>query len=407
MATGVLSAPRKPDLPGLQEFEGEWFHTGLWPHDGVDFAGKRVAVIGTGSSAIQSIPVIAAQADHVTVLQRTAHYSAPAWNGPLDPEYQRAYKADYKTYRARMRVSDAGILYDTQPINTKSAAAVPAAAREEQFEIRWKQGGFNFQNTFCDVTSNQRSNDLYVEFAHRKIRQMVDDPALAEKLCPTDFPICTKRLCVDTGYFATYNRDNVTLVDLKEAPLRKITARGVVTGEDHHEADILVFATGFDAVTGALLRIDIEGRRGHVLKDDWADGARSYLGLAMAGYPNLFTVTGPGSPSVFTNMFVSIEQHVDWIADCLSHMETNGLDVIEAEEPAQDDWADHVRELGEKTLYPKTNSWYMGANVPGKPRLFLAYVAGHKTYTEACEDVAENGYKGFSLQRATESAAVV
>ena len=407
MATGVLSVPRKPDLPGLETFEGDWFHTGLWPHEGVDFAGKRVGVIGTGSSAIQSIPVIAGVAAHVTVLQRTAHYSVPDWNGPLDPEVQRAYKANYAEHRARMRASESGILYDTHDINRKSAAEVPADARQEQFEIRWKQGGFNFQNTFPDVTSNQESNDLYAEFARAKIRDMVDDPAIAEKLCPTDFPICTKRLCVDTNYFATYNRDNVTLVDLKEQPIREVTPKGLRAGEHHHDLDIIVFATGFDAVTGALLRIDITGRDGYILKDDWADGPRSYLGLAMAGYPNLFTITGPGSPSVFTNMFVSIELHVEWIADCIRHMREHSIEAVEATEQAQDDWADHVRELGEKTLYPKANSWYMGANIPGKPRIFLAYVAGHRSYAEACHAVAVNAYDGFTKRRMAEAEAAV
>ncbi len=407
MATGCLSAPRKPDLPGLDAFRGEWFHTGLWPHDGVDFEGRRVGVIGTGSSAIQSIPVIAETADHVTVFQRTAHYSVPAWNGPLDPEVQNAYKAKYAEYRQRMKTSESGILYDTHEINLKSAAAVPQDLRQEQFELRWKQGGFNFQNTFADVTSNQESNDLYAEFVRNKIRRMVDDPDLAEKLCPTDFPIATKRLCVDTNYYATYNRDNVTLVDLKTSPVTRITPDGIQAGDTQYDVDLIVFATGFDAVTGALLKIDIRGRAERSLRDEWEGGPRTYLGLAMAGFPNLFTITGPGSPSIFTNMFVSIEQHVDWITDCLRYMATEGYDTAEATEDAQDKWARHVREVGEKTLYPKANSWYMGANVPGKPRVFLAFVAGHKTYTQACDEVAANGYEGFTLTRAAASAVTL
>ncbi len=406
MATGCLSVPRKPDLPGLDSFRGTWVHTGLWPHDGVDFAGKRVGVIGTGSSAIQSIPVIAETAAHVTVFQRTAHYSVPAWNGPLDPAVQSAYKAKYPEYRERMRTSDAGILYDTHEINLKSAAAVPDDQREAQFELRWKQGGFNFQNTFTDVTSNQKSNDLYADFVRNKIRQMVDDPHTAERLCPTDFPICTKRLCVDTNYYATYNRRNVTLVDLKMSPITEITPDGVCAGDTEHDLDIIVFATGFDAVTGALLQVDVKGRAGRSLRREWQDGPHSYLGLGMAGFPNLFTITGPGSPSIFTNMMVSIEYHVDWITDCIGYLRDNACDVIEATEDAQDTWSAHVGEIGENTLYPKTNSWYMGANVPGKPRVFLAYVAGHKTYVKYCDDCAANGYDGFALTRTREVAAI-
>ena len=407
MAMGCLSVPRKPDLPGLDRFRGTWVHTGLWPHEGVDFAGKRVGVIGTGSSAIQSIPVMAETAAQVTVFQRTAHYSVPAWNGPLDPQIQRDYKERYDEYRERMRTSESGILYDTREINLRSAAEVPDDERNEQFELRWKQGGFNFQNTFADVTSNQASNDLYADFVRNKIRGMVDDPATAEKLCPTDFPICTKRLCVDTNYYATYNRDNVSLIDLKTSPITEITPDGVRTGDTVHELDIIVFATGFDAVTGALLKVDIKGREGRSLRREWEDGPHTYLGLGMAGFPNLFTITGPGSPSIFTNMMVSIEQHVDWIADCITYLGEHGLDVIEATEAAQEKWTAHVREVGENTLYPKTKSWYMGANVPGKPRVFLAYVAGHRTYTQHCDNAVASGYEGFMLSRSLVAAEAV
>jgi cyclohexanone monooxygenase len=407
MATGCLSVPRVPDIPGLEDFSGQSFHTGLWPHEGVDFAGKRVGVIGTGSSAIQSIPEIARDAAHVTVFQRTAHYSIPAWNGPLDTAEQQAFKARYDHHRERMRNSDSGILYDTHDINLKGASEVPAEMREQQFEKRWQQGGFNFQNTFADLTRSQESNDLYAEFVHRKIRQMVDDPEVADILCPTAFPIGTKRLCVDTDYYATYNRDNVTLIDLAAAPEIEITASGVRLGECEHEFDIIVFATGFDAMTGALTNIDIVGRDGRSLRDDWAEGPRAFLGLAMAGFPNLFTVTGPGSPSVFTNMIVAIEQHVDWIADCLQFMQERNITVIEVEQHTQDEWSDHVRDVGDDTLYPKANSWYMGANVPGKPRAFLAYVGGHQHFAKVCSDVAENGYRGFLLGGAAETRRAV
>jgi len=407
MATGCLSVPRKPDIPGLDEFEGDWYHTGLWPHEHIDLTGKRVGVIGTGSSAIQSIPVIADVAAHLTVFQRTAHYSVPAWNHPLDRDAQNAYKAKYHEYRERERTSPSGILYDTQEINQKSAAEVPADIREQEFEKRWQQGGFNFQNTFCDVTSNQESNDLYAEFVRTKIRGMVDDPKVAEQLCPTDFPISSKRLCVDINYYATYNRDNVTLVDLKTSPITRITANGLQAGDTQYDLDVIVFATGFDAMTGALLNIDVRGRQGQSLRDKWADGPRTFLGLAVAGYPNLFTVTGPGSPSVFTNMIVAIEQHVEWITDCIGYLRDHDLDMIEADTRAEDDWVDHVRELGEKTLYPKTASWYMGANIPGKPRVFLPYVDSQYTYTQICDRIAGNGYEGFTTGKVAKTPEAV
>ncbi len=405
MATGCLSAPRRPDIPGAELFGGEQYHTGLWPHDEVDLTGKRVGVIGTGSSAIQSIPQIAKAACHLTVFQRSAHYSVPAWNGPLEPEVQNAYKARYPEYRERMRTSDAGILYDTHDINLKPAREVPEADREREFEKRWKKGAFNFQNTFSDVTKNQESNDLYVDFVHRKVREVVNDAKLAELLCATDFPLGTKRLCVDIDYFETYNRDDVTLIDLKATPITEITEDGVRTSAGHHELDVIVFATGFDAMTGALNNIDIRGCGGQALREKWADGPRTYLGLAVAGHPNLFTITGPGSPSVFTNMIVAIEQHVGWIRDCLIWMRDQGLDRIEASTAAEDEWVDHVRQLGEQTLYPKAKSWYMGANVPGKPVVFLPYIGSQHTYAQTCEKIAAQGYEGFDTARRTSDVA--
>ncbi len=407
MATGCLSAPRIPDAAGLEDFEGEYFHTGLWPHEGVDVAGKRVGVIGTGSSAIQSIPILARDAAQVTVFQRTAHYSVPAWNGPLDPQTEKEFKARYDEHRQRMRENDSGILYDLQDINLRAAVDVPEDLREAEFEKRWQQGGFNFQNSFADLTRNQESNDLYADFVHRKIREIVKDPVTAEALCPTAFPIGTKRLCVDTNYYATYNKDNVTLVDLNASPLQGITKSGIRAGDVEHEVDVIVFATGFDAMTGALTNIDIKGRDGRSLRSEWSEGPHTFLGLAMAGFPNLFTITGPGSPSVFTNMFVAIEQHVDWLADCIAFMQERDIDVIEASIEAQENWTAHVGELGEETLYPKANSWYMGANIPGKTRSFLAYVGGMQVYGDACSQVAENGYEGFVLSSTSATAQAV
>jgi cyclohexanone monooxygenase len=394
MATGCLSTAQVPAFPGLETFAGRRYHTGHWPHGGVDFTAQRVGVIGTGSSAIQSIPIIARQAEHVVVFQRTANYSIPAHNAPLDPEHERRWKASYAELRREARESRIGFVV---PRNDVSALAVPPTEREREYEDRWRRGGLGFSATFEDLLTDQGANDTAAEFFRAKIRSIVRDPVVADALIPKDYPLGTKRLCVDTDYYATFNRDNVTLVDLRKTPIEALTPRGVRTSETEHAVDSLVFATGFDAMTGALVAIDIRGRGGRTLRQEWAEGPRTYLGLAVAGFPNLFMITGPGSPSVLSNMIVSIEQHVDWIADCLGHVRTHGHAAIEATTEAQTAWVEHVHAIGHMTLYPKANSWYMGANVPGKPRVFMPYIGGVGVYRAKCDDVAAKGYEGFAL----------
>ncbi len=397
MATGCLSAPRRPNFEGLDSFEGDWYHTGYWPHEGVDFTGKRVGIIGTGSSAIQSIPIIAAQAAHLTVFQRTANFSVPAHNGPIEPEYARQMTERYTEVRRRAREETTGGVVSGTP-NEKSALEASEEERQQEFESRWKKGGFALGGAFADLAINNEANATAAEFVREKIRVTVKDPATAELLCPKDYPFATKRLCVDTNYFETFNRDNVTLVDVKSAPIVEITPAGLRTRDAEYAFDCLVFATGFDAMTGALLGIDIRGRAGETLGSKWAGGPRSYLGLQVAGFPNLFTITGPGSPSVLSNMLVSIEQHVDWIADCVAHLRAHNMQSIEPTPEAQDAWVDHVNEVANFTLFPQANSWYIGANIPGKPRVFMPYVGGVGAYALKCKEVVANGYEGFVLR---------
>ncbi len=398
MATGCLSVPNEPNFVGQADFHGPTYHTGRWPHEGVDFTGKRVAVIGTGSSAIQSIPQIAAQAEHVTVFQRTPNFSVPAHNGPIQPEVVAAWRANRAENRKLQRESGGGFLHS----NPQEALAMEASPEERQrvFESRWAQGGFGLLAGFADLMADPAANALIADFARDKIRQIVADPAVAERLAPHSYPFGTKRLCVDTGYYQIFNRPNVSLVDLRETPLERITPEGVRTPDKDYPVDAIVFAIGFDAMTGALGRIDIRGREGLALRDAWAAGPRTYLGLMVAGFPNLFTITGPGSPSVLSNMIVSIEQHVEWISDCLAHMTDRQLGLIEAQGEAQNAWVEHVNETASATLYTQANSWYMGANVPGKPRVFMPYAGGVGAYRLLCDEVAAKGYEGFTLAAA-------
>jgi cation diffusion facilitator CzcD-associated flavoprotein CzcO len=395
MATGCLSDAQVPDIAGRETFEGRWYHTGKWPHEGVDFTGQRVGVIGTGSSAIQSIPIIAGQAARLFVFQRTPNYSVPARNAPLDPHYEWRVKADYADFRRQARESRVGFVVERAE---ESALAVSPEQRQREYDKRWGRGGLGFSATFADLLTSQDSNDTAAEFFRAKIREIVRDPSIADALTPQGYPLGTKRLCVDTDYYATFNRDNVTLVDLRRTPIEAITPRGVRTRDAEYAVDSLVFATGFDAMTGALLKIDIRGRGGLTLRAKWADGPRTYLGIAVAGFPNLFAITGPGSPSVLSNMIVSIEQHVDWIADCIVYLRERDVRAIEASTEAEDEWVAHVNAVGHATLYPRANSWYMGANVPGKPRIFMPYVGGVGVYRQKCDDVAAKGYAGFTLR---------
>ena len=394
MATGCLSASKMPELPGTETFRGQSYHTAHWPHEGVDFTGLRVGVIGTGSSGVQSIPVIAEQAADVTVFQRTPAYSLPARNRPLYPGELADVQSRYREHRKAARESAAGV-----PITlpTKSALEVTAAERDATLEAAWESGSLtNLLACYTDTATSQEANDLVRGWIHEKIHSLVKDPQTAADLCP-EYPVGTKRPCLDTGYYETYNRDNVHLVNLRRTPLEAVTERGIRTSDQEYEFDAIVYATGFDAMTGALTRVDIRGRDGACLKDEWHAGPRTYLGLASAGFPNLFMITGPGSPSVLSNMMVSIEQHVDWVADAIAHLRQNGLTAIEPTRQAQDGWVDHVNEIASYTLYPKAASWYMGANVPGKPRVFMPYAGGVGNYRVKCDEVARNGYQGFSL----------
>jgi cation diffusion facilitator CzcD-associated flavoprotein CzcO len=394
MATGCLSASKMPEIPGTDAFRGKWYHTAHWPHEGVDFTGLRVGVIGTGSSGVQSIPVIAEQAADLTVFQRTPAYSLPARNRPLRLGELEEVQAHYREWRKAARESNGGVPTE---LPTKSALEVTAAERNATLEGAWESGSLtNLLACYTDTGASQEANDLVKEFFHGKIRSIVSDPRTAADLCP-EYPVGTKRPCLDTGYYETYNRDNVHLVNLRRTPLEAVTEHGIRTSDRQYEFDAIVYATGFDAMTGALTRVDIRGRDGANLAGEWHAGPRTYLGIASAGFPNLFMITGPGSPSVLSNMMVSIEQHVDWVADAIAHLNAHGLAAIEPTPQAQDGWVDHVNEIASHTLFPKAASWYMGANVPGKPRVFMPYVGGVGNYRVKCDEVARNGYEGFTL----------
>ncbi|HEY1822228.1 MAG TPA: NAD(P)/FAD-dependent oxidoreductase [Trebonia sp.] len=394
-AVGCLSAANQPAFPGTDTFRGLSLHTGNWPSDPVDFTGKRVAVIGTGASGIQAIPVIAEQAAQLTVFQRTAQFTIPAENGPLDEEFVALWKRNYPEWRRRARHSAAGFPYTP---SITSALEVSAAERTTAFEAAWGAGGFTFlSGTFRDLALSEEANATAAEFVRSKIDDIVGDPRVADMLKPRDFPIGTKRLPLDTNYYETFNRPNVTLVDLKRTPVEELTPTGIRTSAGHHEVDVIVYATGFDALTGPLDALGIRGRGGQALKDVWREGPRTYLGVAVPGFPNLFTITGPGSPSVLSNMPVSIEQHVEWIGDCLTWLRDQRVAAIEATEQAAAGWTDHVQEVASHTLHPKVASWYMGANIPGKPRIFLPYIGGVGTYRDHCATVAARGYEGFTL----------
>ena len=394
-AVGCLSTANVPDIPGLKDFAGDWYHTGQWPHDGVDFTGKRVGMIGTGSTGIQAAPVIAASAAHLTVFQRTANYSVPARNAPLAPEFKRYIKEHADEIRAVTHETLNGMAFR---IEQRLAVETAPEERETIYEAAWERGGLQFRAAFQDMLTDKAANDTAADFIKRKIRSIVRDPATAAILSDIDHPYAAKRPPIDTNYFETYNRPNVALVDLRKTPIECISRAGICTTETEYPLDIIVFATGFDAMTGPLLRIDIRGRCGVALKDVWAAGPRNYLGLQVAGFPNLFTITGPGSPSVLCNMPVAIEQHADWITDCIRHLNDSGLDRIEARPEAMDKWVAEVNEVASKTVFPMAkHSWYLGANIPGKPRVFMPYAGGMVRYREICTQVAASGYDGFTL----------
>ncbi len=392
-AVGCLSTANVPKIPGLNTFAGRWVHTGQWPHEGVDFSGQRVGLVGTGSTGIQAAPVIAETAKHLTVFQRTANYSVPARNVPLTPAFKAYVKENFDEIRRVTQSTSNGHAF---VIEDRSVFDVDERQREALYEAAWEKGGLQFRATFRDLLADKAANDTAAEFLRNKIRQVVKDSQTAETLADIDHPYAAKRPPIDTNYFETYNRDNVCLVDVRADPIEAITPSGIRTGKAEYPLDIIVFATGFDAMTGPLLRMDIQGRDGQTLNGAWSAGPRNYLGLQVAGFPNLFTITGPGSPSVLCNMPVPIEQHVEWIAGCIAHMRARGLERIEARPEAMDNWVAEVNAAANATLLPQAHhSWYLGANVPGKPRVFMPYAGGMAHYRKICDDVAANGYEGF------------
>jgi cyclohexanone monooxygenase len=400
MAVGCLSAPNRPKFPGIENFEGPVYHTGEWPHEGVDFTGLRVGVIGTGSSAIQSIPIIAEQASQLTVFQRTATWSVPAWNEALTPDYVKAVKADYPALRAKARARPTGFYF---PFNMKPALEASEGERARLYEEAWERGGLPFLGAFGDLLFEKGANDTIADFAREKIRSIVNDPATAELLCPDNVFGC-KRLCVDTGYYATYNLPHVKLVDVSKTPIERITAHGIVVDGVEYPVDAIVSATGFAAMTGSFDKIAITGRDGLTLAAKWRAGPRAYLGLASAGFPNFFMITGPGSPSVLASMIQAIEQHVDWLADLMGHMRDIGARAIEPVVADEDAWVEHVNEMSKVSLRSTCSSWYVGANIPGRPIVFMPYIGGFPIYVQKCNEVMSNGFEGFALDGAGNNA---
>lgn len=392
MATGILSAPNLPSFEGLDSFAGKTYHTGKWPHEVVDFSGQRVGVIGTGSSASQSIPFIAEQAEHLTVFQRTPNYVVPAHNRELSRDEIATVKQDYRAYRARNKEYPFAFFFES---TGKSALEASPEEREAAYEAAWQRGGLMFMGTFTDLAFDPKANATAQDFFRRKLKSLVRDPVTAELLTP-DYPVGCKRIVVGTNFYETFNRPNVSLVNVKQTPIERITPQGLIVGGRDHALDAIVFATGFDAASGPILRVDIRGRGGVSLRDKWSAGPSCYLGLMPAGFPNLFTITGPGSPSALSNVLKSIEQHVDFVVDCITQLRDRGLATIEAEQPAEDLWLGHVDEIASQTIFKSCDSWYLGANIPGKPRVFSAYV-GWPQYAAELAQVVADGYRGFSL----------
>jgi len=399
MAVGCLSAANTPPFDGMKDFEGSIYHTGHWPHEGVDFTGQQIGIIGTGASAIQSIPIIAKQAKTLTVFQRTPNYAVPAWNGPMDKNYEAEIKADYPGFRAKARARPTGFYF---PFNAKPTLDASPDEREKKYEEFWARGGLPFLGAFGDLLFEKEANDTVAEFARRKIRSVVDDPAIADLLCPDNIFGC-KRLCVDSNYYEVYNEPHVKLVDVSTKPIERFTKTGVIANSIEYELDAVVCATGFAAMTGSFDKIKIMGREGLTLSKKWEAGPRTYLGLSTVGFPNFFMITGPGSPSVLANMIPSIEQHVDWMVDCISHMRDVGADTIEPTLSYEDDWVDHVNAVSEISLRSTCSSWYVGANIPGRPRVFMPYIGGFPVYVTKCNEVMTNGYEGFVLKGAEDT----
>jgi cation diffusion facilitator CzcD-associated flavoprotein CzcO len=394
MATGPLSAALTPEFPGLDSYAGELYHTAQWPQEPVDFTGKQVAVIGTGSSGIQSIPLIAEQAAHLYVFQRTPNYSVPAGNKPLSDDERAHVKATYGERRRLSWRSGGGSPHIAHPKLTMEASP---EERREAFEKRWELGGVLFSKTFSDQMVDMAANEEARKFYEEKVRAVIDDPDVADLLIPNDHPIGTKRICTDTNYFQTFNLPHVSLISVRKTPIESIDAAGINTSAAHYDVDAIVLATGFDAMTGALAKIDIVGRGGRWLRDDWADGPRTYLGLGVDNFPNLFLVSGPGAPAVLANMVLHAEAHVNWIAAAIAYLDEHGYAAMEATADAVDNWIAECNQRAEATLFTKANSWYLGANVPNKPRVFMLFLGGFGSYLDICSEIARTGYKGFAL----------
>ena len=403
MASGCLSLPKVPDFKGLDRYDGRWFHTGRWPREPVSFAGEKVGVIGTGASGIQVVPVVAEEADKLFVFQRTASYSLPARNMPIDREYEAGIKSRYAEYRKEALETVSGVV--REKMIADSPFSLTPEEREAAFESLWQKGGTGFLKAFGDLGVNRKANDIAADFIRRKIRKKVKNPATADLLASQTDPVGTRRVTLDTHYFETFNRENVTLVDVKSDPIVEITERGVRTTNAEYPVDSLIFATGYDAITGPLLDIDIRGRAGLSLSRKWKEGPTTYLGLMTSDFPNLFTITGPGSPSVLTNMIASIEQHVDFISSILEWARERGAIAIEASPQAEAEWVRHVNEVASKTLHVTANSWYRGVNVPGKPQIFMPYVGGFHNYRRHCLKVKAEGFPGFELNVPPEDKA--
>lgn len=401
MATGCLSAPLKPDIKGIDSFKGTSVQTSLWPREGIELEGKRVALIGTGSSGVQSTPEIAKVAAQLTVFQRTPTYTWPSMNRPLTEEQLARVKENYDKIRETQRNSRVGIAGSFNGALVEPPTAKLLELSEEERRELLEQHGFGATRLFADVATNMEANILAREMYAEMVRRMVHDPETAAALTPSEYPIGCKRAVVDQDYFETFNRQNVKLVDLRKEPFIEVNEGGIRTTAGQYDFDVIVYATGFDAMTGALLRMNINGREGLPLREKWAAGPRNYLGLMAVGFPNLFTITGPGSPSVLSNMLVSIEQHVDWISDCLGYLREHSAETIEPTQEAEDRWVEHVNDVADGTMYtaPSCNSWYLGANVPGKTRQFMPYIGGVGTYRKKCDEVAAHGYEGFALGR--------
>ena len=394
-AVGCLSNTNIPNIKGLDSFEGKYYHTGNWPKNGVSFVNKKVGQIGTGSTGIQAVPVIAAEAKHLTVFQRTANYSIPARNAPLSEEFKDHVKKDHNYYKEFLKRTPNGHPFE---ISSRLVSDVSAEEMNQIYEKAWEKGGLQFRATFNDLVTNIDANKTASEFIKGKIRQTVTNKKFANILSDIDHPYAGKRPPIDSHYFETFNRDNINLIDLRSNPIMHIDNEGIQTKENHFDLDIIVFATGYDAMTGPLLNMNITGKQNLKLKDYWKEGPQTFLGLQIPGFPNLFTITGPGSPSVLTNMPMAIEQHVEWVRDCISFMNNKNHSTIEADSKSADKWGDEVNAVANKTLLPTVkHSWYLGANIPGKPQVFMPYAGGLPKYTKACNEVKNNNYKGFNI----------